>query len=718
MLLTALWLVFCACANPPDDESDDAQAAPSPDDDDSSDEEASSWTIVLPDDASPTLQWAAQDAADLLHQAFNQPVLIKNRTRAEAINIVVGLPEIIQQTFTPSEQLLPPEAFRLRMIQMENENLIVVLGADDRGAQYGLYRLLEILGFRFFHPEQTFIPEKDEIFPPVELDLLEEPSYRRRGFHIHTMHPLPHTEFLMRDSPEHLTWAQHYIDWLVRNQQNYFQWELLRTVDFDATLDHFRAIVDYAHQRRVEVGIVVTWVFAQQKAWRLVPDMHAEGQAELEANLDRLMQVPWDHINLEMGSSEFTSVDDRIQVKWMDDTAAFLADNYPETEASVKVHCSSGQTAEHYGGINFNYLPQFADPRLGVYPHTVQFYDLQGPAPVYGNSDFSALYQWMLERIGERKVYYYPETAYWCSWDIDVPLFLPIYLYSRWKDIVLLADKGLDGHVNFTSGDEWGYWFSDWSVARFTWNAAQDWTAAPADYTAIFGPAAGPVLRQALQDLILHQEDLLIGFNLAPYIAGEDTWDELGYLVGETTHPKPTTFSELYRLTAPGIVDLQGSAILGLEEMAESYRYLWERVVSVQADVPSVAAPWYEELRDCFHVNYLRTLHAYHLYAGAAFRRLHELDELSDGEQLAQAHFTQAQAVTQNFYALMRKREAEYRYPVFLSSGWGRSLTSYDYRYLWQASTGYWYKRYEKQAIEKNFNPFLDNVIDPIWFFF
>ena len=44
-------------------------------------------------------------------------------------------------------------------------------------------------------------------------------------------------------------------------------------------------------------------------------------------------------------------------------------------------------------------------------------------------------------------------------------------------------------------------------------------------------------------------------------------------------------------------------------------------------------------------------------------------------------------------------------------------MTSYDYRYLWTVAHAYFYLRAEKQAIEKDFNPFLDNLIDPIWFF-
>ena len=41
--------------------------------------------------------------------------------------------------------------------------------------------------------------------------------------------------------------------------------------------------------------------------------------------------------------------------------------------------------------LNFNYLPIYADPRLGIMPHTVQFYSYDDPAPTYGNANFSGM---------------------------------------------------------------------------------------------------------------------------------------------------------------------------------------------------------------------------------------------------------------------------------------------------------------------------------------
>ena len=708
-------LLLASCDQDDDHDDDDSQST---DDDDDSETAPPSFVILLDSDASRALRIAADDASDLLEGALQieVPVITKMETNTGAILISVGQSDVSQAVFTPAQrQDMPAESFRLRKADFDGATAFAIFGADDQGAQYGLYDLLEEFGFGFFHPEQTFLPSRDTIRIPKQLDLFESPSWKRRGFHIHTMHPTPHSEFLQRGTPQYLEFSKRLLDWHVRNKQNYIQWELLRTVDYDATVDHFRAIVKYGHDRLMDMGIVGSYAFAQQKAWRIIPNPRQECVEQMQANIDQLMQVPWDHLHFEMGTSEFTKASDQLQVAWMDNAAAYLREKYPGTDSSVKVHCSSGQTAPNYDDINFNYLAQFADPEVGVYPHTVQFYDLQGPAPTYDNETFDELVQWMLERIGERKVYYYPETAYWCSWDIDVPLFFPVYLFNRWKDIVFLAGEGLDGHVTFTSGHEWGYWLNDWTVARYTWNSDQDWTEAIDIFGGVFGQA-GPEIAQASIDLTLDQEETMIGKNLAPYLAGTDTWDELGYLVGTLTHPKGVLFKELYRMDADQIGELQTEVVDKLAEIVSKYTELYQTVAALHDQVPVAALPWFDELVDCFHVNLLRARHAYLLYAGACAQRLFELDGDTVNEQTAAEHFENALLITQEQIALVHKREQSYRYPLFLSIGWERSLTSYDFRYLWQASVGYWNKRYEKQAIDKLFNPFIDNVIDPLWF--
>jgi hypothetical protein len=325
--------------------------------------------------------------------------------------------------------------------------------------------------------------------------------------------------------------------------------------------------------------------------------------------------------------------------------------------------------------------------------------------------------EWTLKMVDERKVYYYPETAYWCSFDIDVPLFLPLYVYNRWKDIVFLADKGLDGHVTFTSGHEWNYWLNDLAVARYTWDASMDWTEILDFIAPVFGEA-GEGLMTAVEELTLYQEEMLINENMVPYPAGEDTWDELGYIVDTTTHPKVVTFREIYHMNAEEIAEFEADTLVKIENIADTYEEFLEEVQALGDNVDLHGLYWYKELADSFQTNAYRARHAYHLWAGASAMRLFELNGDPADETEADNHFEKATAITPKAIELMRKREGEYRYPLDLSITEGRNYTSYDFKYLWQASTGYWYVRREKQAIEKKFSPFLMNVIKPIWFMF
>jgi hypothetical protein len=115
-----------------------------------------------------------------------------------------------------------------------------------------------------------------------------------------------------------------------------------------------------------------------------------------------------------------------------------------------------------------------------VLPHTVQHYGFDDPAPTYGNQDFSFMYDFLRLEAGRRDVLWNPETAYWVSFDIDVPLWLPLYAERRLHDLRRLAadeDAGrlgdathpgarLQGQVTFSSGWEWGNWLSDLVAAR------------------------------------------------------------------------------------------------------------------------------------------------------------------------------------------------------------------------------------------------------------
>ena len=138
-----------------------------------------------------------------------------------------------------------------------------------QGLIFGIYGLLdEVLGFRFIHPKTTIRP--DEMEWPRQLEYASSPRFSKHGFHLHTQHPLELTEQLHNpDFPNAWEDVKEYIDWLVRNRQNYWEWCLLRTVDMEKWQPHAKRMVDYSHDRGIMIGVDVSLHMIQQRTFQL-----------------------------------------------------------------------------------------------------------------------------------------------------------------------------------------------------------------------------------------------------------------------------------------------------------------------------------------------------------------------------------------------------------------------------------------------------------------
>lgn len=138
------------------------------------------------------------------------------------------------------------------------------------GIVYGLYGFLqEKLGFRFYHPKNTYIPEYTHWTLPGEFTFTGKPRFDKRGFHLHTMHPMELTEQLHSSMDgTAIDDVKEYIDWLVRTGQNVMQFWLLRTVDRATWTSYATEYVNYAKSRGVLVGTVISLSTLQQKRFR------------------------------------------------------------------------------------------------------------------------------------------------------------------------------------------------------------------------------------------------------------------------------------------------------------------------------------------------------------------------------------------------------------------------------------------------------------------
>merc|ERR1719285_1378160 len=124
-----------------------------------------------------------------------------------------------------------------------------------------------------------------------------------------------------------------------------------------------------------------------------------------------------------------------------------------------------------------------------------------------------------------RSVVYYPETNYWCNFDISVPLFLgPIYSRSRLADLSSIKDvskdapKSLHGQVLFESGWMWGSWLQNVVAMESQWSGFDLENAMAHVFSPLGNSENVQALAKEFSDLADLQHDLLIEGNGAKYL--------------------------------------------------------------------------------------------------------------------------------------------------------------------------------------------------------
>lgn len=97
-------------------------------------------------------------------------------------------------------------------------------------------------------------------------------------------------------------------------------------------------------------------------------------------------------------------------------------------------------------------------PNSGIMIHTVMCYSAsEAKAPVYGGQNQRFMLEAAIDENKRRETWYWPESSYWVGFDSSVSLQLLPYLDARWSDIKTMADIGVNCHLTFSSGWEWGY---------------------------------------------------------------------------------------------------------------------------------------------------------------------------------------------------------------------------------------------------------------------
>ena len=651
---------------------------------------------------------------------------------------------------------------------------ISVASRTSRGTGYGVYAVLQDIGFRFLHPLK---PQSESLSLDFEklakISRTESPRWDVRSIHLHTMHPLELTNLLngwgvtgpddRQGWEEMLPYWSLYLEWLVAHKQNEVEWVLLWTPsagDFNQSPERqarLKKLTTMAKGWGLGVGIVAPARFVQQNTFSLLrnhkarkgkPNEQQDNINEILGNLHWLTECGFSAVGGELGEGEFSSTPPAATLEESNAIADYLGRQNPAIPYRVKVHVSQNQVAKGYPdpmtgkNINFNYLPLYANSNVGVMPHTVQIYSLDDPSPTYGASNFMDIFRFMKMAAGgavkgnRREVLFYPETAYWVSYDVDVPLFLPVYPYRRVHDLRMIAQdeetgdmkksgSHINGQVIFSSGWEFGYWFNDVISAEAAWNPHLEAPTSGKAFEKLINEVfrldnSAAKLSEILVKMATDQHELLVkgvvgGKNPSKiekrtgiaYLSGVDLFDELPmwnieHLPGFIKHALPLTqpnkfredwaFKTGYYMSESKYIRELRPLLLAMND--ELKINADELLAFAKSDIVRGLSLSLKDMTDGARLTALRAEYVFNLYEArlARFKEQRLNTSNPSYQKLSQA-LAKAMQITQE------KKRSIPLLPAHrqLISGWEsaamKSPTDYRYGYTWTAYNLYFWKR-------------------------
>lgn len=658
---------------------------------------------------------AIQDAQDLLAEACACKVSLNNKEANIRIiipsldSLEATLPDTAFRQFDYPMIPYPQHSYEWHSLPIGEGIQIKLITHSFQGISFGIYGLLqEKLGFLFYHPRQTLKPDLKE-WPLREVfHWKARPRFEKRGFHIHSQHPLELTEMLMDEKyPNALSWIKEYIDWLARNQQNYFDFNLLESIRIKKWPNFAAEFVEYGHSRGIIMGVDLSLHMVQQKSFMLYrnfPKSWRPKVNQVRLNTKRLFKADWDVWDMEFSTTEFSSGNTSKKQKLQLEITRLLSEEYGAwltgREHVVKRENMVAGSEEE---MEMDSSAKALDARRGTMIHTVMFYGLNDEvARVYGNQNLHHMREKLLESIQERETWYYPETAYWITFDNSVPMFLMPYLNARLDDILYCDSIGVPGHLTFSSGWEWGYWLMDWSVARWSWEH---------EYGGIVQePAPTMYLEEMFQDstvsstfrqLASLQQEYLKDRELMQYMVAMTVTDELpgpGYL---QLHPRPRWKWKFLRNNADlKVLDsVKTEGIIPLGDFAEGSDSLVKDLIGVQWQIKRDRLILLQELIEALQVTTLRAKHRKEVVSALVeFRR----SQLKVGnKRKAEEHLMEAVLLRQQAQSIVIEREKNYRYMKGLIARKRKGHTAYHFGYLYPVSRLHFWKREEEQ-VKKN----------------
>ena len=663
---------------------------------------------------------AIKDCLDLLKKACNCTVDINNNKAS----ILLILPEIdsTKQLSVPKNQNISTLAYASqdyvwnsrytsKQIELKLET------SSYEGISFGLYGLLqEKLGFQFYHPKQTHIPNIKN-WPLTELfEWKVSPRFNKRGFHLHTMHPIELTEALLNlNHPNGLNEIKAYIDWLARNQQNYFEFNLLESIDRKKWIAYIKEAVDYGKSRGIIMGIDVSLHMTQQKAFMLYrnfPASFLSRKKQIEKNINWLSGAGFDVYSVEFSSTEYSSGNIKKKKKLQLHLGQILAQKnarlFGREHVVQKEKLLKGKKQQEY---QLSDAEKAIDSNRGLLVHTVMFYGLSDKkAPVYRNANLKHMQDVFNKEVKQRETWYYPESAYWITFDNSVPMTLLPYLNARLDDILLTDSLGAEGHLTFSSGWEWGYWLTDWSIARWSWKQEFNGKTPKnqaGQYLTVVQPDA--TTYKVLNQILDLQQEFIKDKELIRYLSPLSFADELPAFMNLEFQPKPFyTNKYLSEKAMPYQLDtLKKNVIEPLLLFAQQSNALIAEIKSDKYENAEMA-----ELVNGLEITALRAKHKAQILSYYVEKREAAINKTVFAD--SSSRLVNASKIREDALKIVKNQEKLYRYPNKVLSEKYKSKTAYNFGYLYTVSNLHYWKREEEQALKKKYGPFFMNIMD-VW---
>lgn len=630
---------------------------------------------------------AVEDASSLLAQALRkEPAL--NNTDAD---IIISIPAPVY--FPDHMDSIPLyENFSWKKIRQGQKTVLQLEAHSPKGIANGIYALLqEALGFRFYHPRATIIPDLTSYDPGSFQDFEAALAFRHNGFHLHTMHPLELTQCILDEKhPGALASVEEYIRWLARNYQNYWEFYLLESINKKTWQPHAQAFNRYARERGISPGVQLSMHMIQQKAFQLYQTFPAtlkNKEEQIIGNLDFLIDCGFELISIEPTTTEFSAgnIEEKKQLFRMTYEHLYqkgikMTSNYHVVKQEKMISGSGGGDA----------ILDILHPDQGILVHSVMFYSLlDEKAPVYENPNLSHMHQLLLDQKDQRETWYYPENAYWVTFDNTVPMTLFPYLQARLQDIEHCDSLNINGNLTFSSGWEWSYWLFDWSVARWNWNFSQNGQQQkkyPLQYAHEL--ITTPGFKDYFNYHTALQQEYIKDKELIRVMDAQTVTDELPFDQSLELHPRPK-YSYPYIRNKATLEELEEVEQLYLDPLKAYLSKAAEKVILTALN------PVEQEWKDGIDITYLRAQHRLKTLSYlVSIRKAKLLKEKKPDKTLLE----EAARIRGEALKIVRKRESAYRYPLEELAGTFNSHTCYDFGYLYTVHHLHFWEREELQA--------------------